>query len=83
MKIKIRADSVHIEGYVNAVERKSKPLFSRFGEFVEKICAGVFGRALERNKDVRIYLNHDGVKYDFGGTGTFELELYEEAIGLN
>lgn len=83
MKIQIRANSVHIEGYVNAVERKSKPLFSRFGEFVEKICAGVFGRALERNKDVRIYLNHDGVNYDLGGTGTGELELYEDAIGLH
>lgn len=83
MKIQIRANSVVIEGYVNAVERKSKPLFSRFGEFVEKICAGAFGRALERNNDVRIYLNHDGVNFDLGGTGTGELELNEDAIGLH
>ena len=83
MKIQIRANSVVIEGYVNAVERKSKPLFSRFGEFVEKICAGAFGRALERNNDVRIFLNHDGVNFDLGGTGTGELELEEDAIGLH
>lgn len=36
MKINIREDKVIIEGYVNAVERASKPLFSRFGEFIEK-----------------------------------------------
>ena len=82
MKIKIRADSVTIEGYVNAVERPSKPLLSRFGQFIEKICAGAFGRALERNKDVRIFLNHDP-KRDLGGTGTGELELEEDNIGLH
>lgn len=83
MKIQLRADSVHIEGYVNAVERASKPLISRFGEFVEKIVAGAFKRAIERNKDVRIFLNHDGENYDLGGTGTGELELNEDAIGLH
>ena len=82
MKIQIRADSVVIEGYVNAVERASKPLISRFGEFIEKICAGAFGRALERNKDVRILLNHEPAR-DLGGTGTGELELTEDAIGLH
>ena len=82
MKINIRADSVTIEGYVNAVERPSKPLLSRFGEFIEKICAGAFGRALERNRDVRILLNHDPAR-DLGGTGTGELELNEDAIGLH
>ena len=82
MKIQLRADSVHIEGYVNAVERASKPLISRFGEFIEKIVAGAFGRAIERNKNVRIFLNHDGENYDLGGTGTGELELKEDTIGL-
>lgn len=82
MKINIRADSVVIEGYVNAVERASKPLFSRFGEFIEKICAGAFGRALKRNDDVRILLNHDASR-DLGGTGSGELELEEDNIGLH
>lgn len=82
MKINVRADSVHIEGYVNAVERNSKPLFSRFGKFVEKIVAGAFGRALKRNKDVRILLNHDWDK-NVGGTGTGELRLTEDTIGLH
>ena len=82
MRIEIRADSVTIEGYVNAVERPSKPLLSRFGRFIEKICAGAFGRALERNKDVRILLNHNSER-DLGGTGTGELELNEDNIGLH
>lgn len=82
MKINIRADSVVIEGYVNAVERASKPLFSRFGEFIEKICAGAFGRALQRNDNVRILLNHD-ITRDLGGTATGELELEEDNIGLH
>lgn len=82
MKINIRADSVVIEGYVNAVERASKPLLSRFGQFIEKICAGAFGRALERNKDVRIFLNHNPSR-DLGGTGSGELELTEDNIGLH
>ena len=82
MKINIRADSVVIEGYVNAVERASKPLFSRFGEFIEKICAGAFGRALKRNDNVRILLNHD-ITRDLGGTATGELELEEDNIGLH
>ena len=82
MKIQIRANSVTIEGYVNAVERASKPLFSRFGQFIEKICAGAFGRALERNDNVRILLNHNANR-DLGGTKTGELELTEDNIGLH
>ena len=37
MQIEIRADKAILEGYVNTVERKSKPLRSRIGQFVEKI----------------------------------------------
>ena len=82
MNIRIKKDSVIIEGYVNAVERASKPLISRFGEFIEKICAGAFGRALKRSKDVRILLNHNSNR-DLGGTATGELELTEDNIGLH
>ena len=82
MKIQIREDSVTIEGYVNAVERASKPLYSRLGRFVEKICAGAFKRALGRADDVRILLNHDWQR-DLGGIKDGNLELYEDAIGLH
>ena len=80
MQITVRADSVELDGYVNAVERKSKPLLSRIGQFVERICKGAFKRALERNDDVRIMLNH---KRDIGGQKDGNLELYEDNIGLH
>ena len=82
MEIRIKKDAVEIEGYVNAIERKSKPLWSRMGQFVERICKGAFKRALERNDNVRILLNHDESR-DLGGTKDGNLELNEDAIGLH
>ena len=82
MQIQIRADSVEIEGYVNAVERKSKTLWSRMGQFIERICKGAFGKALKRNDNVRILLNHDPVR-DLGGQKDGNLELEEDNIGLH
>lgn len=81
MEIRIKKDSVEIDGYVNAIERKSKPLWSRVGQFVERICKGAFSRALKRNDDVRILLNHDPER-DLGGTKDGNLKLEEDNIGL-
>ncbi|MBQ2454852.1 MAG: HK97 family phage prohead protease [Firmicutes bacterium] len=81
MKLTIRSDNVTIEGYVNAVERNSKPLMSRIGQFLERICKGAFGRAIERNKDIHVLLNHDWNK-DLGSTAKGNLELREDPIGL-
>lgn len=82
MEIRIRDDSVEIEGYVNSCERNSKPLWSRMGQFIERICKGAFKRALDRADDVRILLNHD-CERDLGGIKDGNLELYEDAIGLH
>jgi len=81
MEIRVKNDSIEIDGYVNAVERKSKPLHSRMGKFVERICKGAFKRALQRNDDVRILLNHNPER-DLGGTKDGNLELEEDNIGL-
>lgn len=81
MQINIREDSVEIEGYVNAVERNSKPLMSRMGKFIERIKAGAFTRALKRNDDVHVLLNHDRQR-DLGSTKQGNLELTEDNIGL-
>lgn len=81
MKIIIRSDSVTLEGYVNAVERNSKPLTERGVTFIERIGAGAFKRALERAKDVRILLNHR-LDRDLGGIADGNLELEEDNIGL-
>ena len=82
MKVSIRADSVLIEGYVNAIERNSKPLLSRIGRFIERICKGAFSNALKRNDDVHVLLNHDWDR-DLGSTKQGNLELVEDNIGLH
>ena len=81
MKIIIRNESVTIEGYVNAVERNSKPLTERGVTFIERIAAGAFKRAIKRAKDIRILLNHNWSK-DLGGLSDGTLELEEDNIGL-
>ncbi len=82
MQVNIRADSVEISGYVNAVERNSKPLRSRIGRFIERICKGAFSNALRRNDDVYLLLNHDGSRV-LGSTKQGNLELTEDNIGLH
>ena len=82
MKINIRSDSVEISGYVNAVERNSKPLYSRLGRFIERICKGAFSNALKRNDDVHVLLNHDWSR-DLGSMKQGNLELCEDNIGLH
>ena len=81
MEVRVKEDSVEIEGYVNAIERNSKPLWSRVGQFVERICKGAFKKALKRNEDVHILLNHDWNR-DLGSTKKGNLELEEDNIGL-
>lgn len=81
MEIRVKEDSVEIEGYVNAIERNSKPLTSRVGKFIERICKGAFKRAIRRNDDIHILLNHDW-KRDLGSTKQGNLELEEDNIGL-
>lgn len=81
MEIRVREDSVEITGYVNAVERASKPLMSRVGQFIERICKGAFKKAIKRNDDIHILLNHDWNR-DLGSTKKGNLELEEDNIGL-
>lgn len=82
MKLTIRSDCVEIEGYVNSVERDSKPLMSRIGRFIERICAGAFRKSLTRSDDVHILLNHDWSR-DLGSIKRGNLELDEDNIGLH
>lgn len=82
MKVIIRSDSVEVEGYVNAVERDSKVLYDRqMGKFIERISAGAFRRALEKNNNVLVLLNHNPERV-LGSQQQGNLELEEDAIGL-
>ena len=82
MKITIRQDSVVIEGYVNAVDRFSRPLFEgRLGRFIEKILPNVFKKAIQRAKDVEVLLNHDPSR-KLASTADGTAKLVEDNVGL-
>lgn len=81
MRIEIRSDSVHLSGYVNAVERHSAVLPQRvcraaLGDFVEVIRSGAFAGSLKRNPDVALRFNHERTVAD-------SVELREDNIGLH
>ena len=85
MKVEIREDSVLITGYVNAIERYSKPIREnvrgKIRTFIERIKAGVFKTALKRNDDVKVLLNHDHDRV-LATTKDGSAKLEEDNIGL-
>lgn len=84
-RVEIRDDVVHIDGYVNAVERDSKVLHDDKGDFIERVQAGAFQRAIDRargrNDCVRVLLNHDYMR-ELTNTDDTTTKLFEDAIGL-
>lgn len=82
MKIEVRADGVvHIEGYVNAVGRDSRPIVTAEGRCVEMIEPGTFRQELNRGKNVNLLLNHEKDKV-YASTEKRSLKLTEDNIGL-
>ena len=81
MRIEIRNDSAVLDGYVNVVDRESKPIPSVKGKFIEKIKPGAFQRSLEKRANVDLLLNHDKNR-KLGSTSEGNLELFEDNIGL-
>ena len=85
MRVEVRNDSVFISGYVNAVERLSKPiretLHGKIRTFLERIKAGVFRNALKKNDDVLVLLNHDNNRV-LASTKDGSAVLTEDNIGL-
>lgn len=81
MRIEIRSDSVLLDGYVNAVDRDSKPIITAIGKCVERIEPRAFEKALARAENVDLLLDHDKNK-KLGSTKEGNLELFEDNIGL-
>lgn len=85
MQIEVRENSVVISGYVNAVERWSKPikanLRGKMQTFIEKIKAGTFSTALKRNDNVKVLLNHNHER-ELADTLNGTAKLEEDNIGL-
>ena len=82
MQMEIRNDgSLEISGYVNAVDRYSKELYSERGKFIEKVKPETFNKALARAENIDMLLNHD-VRHKLASTMNQTLELREDNIGL-
>lgn len=81
MRVEVRNNKILIDGYVNAVERESKVLYDTRGQFIEKIRAGVFQRALEKAENVRVLLDHEQDR-ELADTKSGKAKLVEDNIGL-
>ena len=82
MQIEMRNDgSLEISGYVNAVDRYSKELYSERGKFIEKVKPETFNKALARADNIDMLLNHD-VRCKLASTMNQTLQLREDNIGL-
>jgi HK97 family phage prohead protease len=82
MKITVRKQKVVIDGYVNAVDRFSRPLFEGFiGRFIEKVLPNAFKRAIARAKNIEVLLNHDETR-KLAETADGSAKIYEDNVGL-
>ena len=83
MKIEIRGDNMaEISGYVNATEKKSRPVITPHGKVVEEIEPRAFAGAIERAGNVTLSVDHDDT-HIFAETRNNTLTLTEDDIGLH
>ena len=81
MKVEIRSDNtVEISGYVNVVERQSKPIRNFNGKsFRETVKAGTFQKAIDKGQPIELRLNHNKILCDTQSG----LNLREDNVGLH
>ena len=83
MKIEIRADGAHISGYVNATEKKSRPVITPHGKVIEEIEPRAFERAIERAGDITLTVDHNsGSVYARTSDGTLQLYLHRNRLHM-
>ena len=81
MKAELRADGLHISGYVNVPGRKSRPIPTRDGRAIEIIEQGAFRDAIERAGEIRMLQDHMEDRV-LATTADGTLEVKEDAVGL-
>ena len=81
MKLELRADGLHISGYVNVPGKESRPVMTPMGKVNELIEERVFGRALEKASNVPMTLDHQETRV-LSNTSDNSLSLVEDTIGL-
>lgn len=82
VKIEVRAEGLHIEGYVNVTEKKSRPVITPVGKVIEIIEERAFEKALERAGNIVVTVDHDKTQI-YASTEDGTLTLFEDAIGLH
>lgn len=81
LKMELRNNELHVEGYVNTVCRESRTLRGSKGYFNEVVEAGAWTKALENAHNVDLLFNHMENR-NLGSTKAGNLELFEDSIGL-
>lgn len=79
IKAEIRADGLHISGYVNVPGRPSRPVITPRGKVIEVIEQRAFQRALEKADSVDLMLDHER---KIASTTDGTLKAYEDEVGL-
>ena len=82
MKIEVRADGLHISGYVNVTGKLSRPVVTPRGKVIETIEERAFDEAIRKSGDVTVQLDHDA-GHVYARTSDNSLTLREDAIGLH
>jgi len=81
MRVELRADGLHLMGYVNVPGRMSRPVMTPRGKVLEIIEQRAFGRALSRAENVEVLLDHDKDRV-LASTKEGNLILEEDNVGL-
>ena len=79
IKAEIRADGLHISGYVNVPGKESLPVITPRGKVIEVIEQRAFQRALQKVDNVDLMVDHER---KIGSTKEGTLKLNEDEIGL-
>ena len=81
LNIEIRGDGAHICGYVNATEKKSRPVVTPRGRVIEEIEPRAFQAAIDRAENVIMTKDHEALPI-LAETRAGTLKLWEDNIGL-
>ena len=81
MQAELRADGLHISGYVNVPGRQSRPVMTPHGRVIEVIEQRAFAKAIGRAENIRMLLDHDPTRV-LAETRANTLTVVEDAVGL-
>lgn len=79
IKAEIRADGLHITGYVNVPGRESRPVVTPRGKVIEIISQGAFDKAIKKAGKIDLLVDHER---KIASTSEDNLKVREDAVGL-